>query len=158
MLAHQFVDDGLEPVLDHVLSPALLELRSGNPSPFLAVLLDELEDYPILLVGPASPLDVVVQVVLPAFPALLGGLEEGASGFYVEVFGNLVPLAFLAFSEIGEVLLVGFSEVFFLFFLPGRAALALEDGEQLVLEEGDVLAPEDLADIDPGLLVFEAVD
>lgn len=71
---HQFTDDGLIPVFDHVLSPNLFKKRH-NAGPVAAGLLHKLKDDLVLLSGPLSLLDLVVEVVLPALSALFRGFE-----------------------------------------------------------------------------------
>jgi hypothetical protein len=69
--------------------------KRDDPRPFLAVLSHELKNYPIFLWRPFALFYVAVEMVLPSLSALFGGLEVEASGLYVEIFGDLIPLSFV---------------------------------------------------------------
>lgn len=82
----QFLDagqQGTEAILNHVLSPvesqALDDLR-----PVVALLQHQIEDGQVLMDSPVAPLDVLVEVVEPVLPALLGSLEVFSFCFEVE--------------------------------------------------------------------------
>lgn len=89
---HLLVEQSLVPILDHVFGSGIFEQRN-DPGPLGAMCSDFVEQHPVLLLGPVSLVDLVVEVVLPALSALLGTLEVLALGLEVEILGDLVPLA-----------------------------------------------------------------
>lgn len=58
------------PILDHMLGAFIFEVL-GNETPFGAVLLNQLIELLILLLGPMPLLDIGIQIIFPLLPALL---------------------------------------------------------------------------------------
>jgi hypothetical protein len=52
-----------------------------------------LENNQILLFAPIAFPNALIQMVLPAFPALFGCFKKFATRFLVKLFGDFVPLA-----------------------------------------------------------------
>lgn len=111
-----------------MLCPGVVEQRD-DPRPFLPVLSHELENYPVLLRCPFPFFDLAVEMVLPALSALFGSLEVEASGLYVEIFGDLIPLSFVEVARIRKWLLVGLAKELVFFCFPGSPAFGFDDGE-----------------------------
>jgi hypothetical protein len=76
-----------------MLSSGIFE-QGDNPSPLGPILLNFLEHYAILLSSPLSFGYLIVEVVLPTLSTLFGTFEMASFGFEVELFSNLIPLAF----------------------------------------------------------------
>ncbi len=64
------IHEGVEPVLDHVLSSLFFQYRH-QLAPSLAILSHKLENDNVLFRSPASSLLLLVEVVQPSFPAVL---------------------------------------------------------------------------------------
>lgn len=92
-----FIDEGFVPIFDHVLGSGASELLD-HVGPFGSVFFDVLEDDDILVLGPVTMDDSLIEMILPSFPALFGSFEELSSGVNVEIFGYLIPLSMFEMS------------------------------------------------------------
>jgi hypothetical protein len=81
-----------------VFGACILEERDDLGPFLLLVLADEAEDDDVFVDLPLALLDILVEVVLPALSALLGGLEVGALGEAIKLLRDLVPLPLWVFA------------------------------------------------------------
>lgn len=138
------VDEGVVSVLDHVLGAGILE-DGHDLAPMLPVLHHVFEDAEVFLRRPLSPLLLVVEVVEPSFPAVLGRLEDLEVGVVKDVLGDLIPLAAVLLPD-------GLDELLVLLLSPRDFPLQFDHVETLELQELRIFVEEGKREAFPFLL------
>lgn len=96
LFGHPLLFEGVEPILDHVVSPVSEFLRDGGPlCPYF--LIGE-QQFEILSEPPLALVDIWIEVIHPFLPALMRSLEvvlldKEAKGDVLPVDALVLPLA-----------------------------------------------------------------
>lgn len=121
------VDQRVVAILDHVLSARIFE-DWHDFAPMLPVLHHIFEDAEIFLGRPFSSFLLVVEVVQPSFPAVLGRLEDLEFRVVKDMLGDLIPLA-------AVLLLDGLDELLVLLLSPRDFLLQFDHVKALELQK-----------------------
>lgn len=121
------VDERVVSILDHMLGAGIPE-NGHDLAPMFPILHHIFEDAEVLLRCPFSSFLLVVKVVEPSLPAVLGRLEDLELRVIKDMLGDLIPFATV-------LLLDGLDELLILLLSPRDFPLQFDHVQTLELQE-----------------------